>query len=320
MAQDSQNEKAPSKVTRRQALRYYHDSQKLWKRARKKVSSNVNEELEAAFSALHADLEDKDNYQASYDALYEKVERYLAFARKSNAREIIESLLIALVVALVLRTFLIEPFKIPSRSMVPTLLEGDQLFVSKLSYGVRLPFMTKNIIQFSSPERGDVVVFVFPRDEAAEYLIRNGQKCMQLESLAEDKDYIKRVIGIEGDVVEVIDQIVHVNGEPIERVPLYERETDLFFLDDKHVETWNQEHHGNATYTTITHDLPSSHFGPIKVQPGHFFVMGDNRDNSSDGRCWGQVPVENLKGRALFIWWSSGAQGPRWHRMFTPIH
>lgn len=319
---ESQNqEHTQHSVTRREARRYYRQTLKLYKRAKKRLNPDDEIKIVKALAALERNTRSgQQNFAESYAQLVPLSERYLAFAKKSPTREIIESLAYALLFALLLRAFIIEPFKIPTRSMVPTLLDGDQLFVTKLSYGVRLPFIGKQIVQFNRPERGDVIVFVFPRKEAAQHLIATNSNCMKPESLAEEKDYIKRVIGVEGDSIELIDQVLHVNGEPVERVVKYQRQvSDYFFLSDRRLEFWNQERLGSTSYTTITHEIPMNHFGPVKVKPGHLFVMGDNRDNSADSRCWGQVPIDNVKGKAQILWWSSGAQGIRWDRMFSWI-
>ena len=307
---------------RKEARKVLSESKKLFKRAKKQLSEERQKEVLHTIQALETALTDETHSCALALANMKEVShKRLRFARKSGTQEVFESLIFALAFALVLRTFLVEPFKIPTRSMVPTLLEGDQLFVTKLSYGIRLPFYNDYIVWFSQPQRGEVVVFAFPREEAAKHLMRTNSGCMQAESLAGEKDYIKRIIGVEGDTIEVIDQVIHVNGEPVAQQPIYERTvSDYMYLTDRRKESWNREMHGNATYTTITHELPSSHFGPIKVLPGHVFVMGDNRDNSADSRCWGQVPVKNIKGRAQIIWWSTGHIGPRWERMFTWIY
>lgn len=323
-------DKAPKPVTdpkaearlRKEAKKLIAENKKLFKRAQKQLSADRQKEVTDAIAALELAIKDeKMSCSVALAALKDVSHKRLRFARKSGTQEVFESLIFALAFALVLRTFLVEPFKIPTRSMVPTLLEGDQLFVTKLSYGIRLPFYDDYIAWFSKPQRGDVVVFAFPREEAAQHLMRTNSGCMQVESLAGEKDYIKRIIGVEGDTVEVIDQVVHVNGEPVAQQPFYERTvSDYRFLTDRLKESWNREILGNAVYTTITHELPSSYFPPIKVQPGHVFVMGDNRDNSADSRCWGQVPVKNIKGRAQIIWWSGGHVGMRWERMFTWIN
>lgn len=306
---------------RKEAKRTLADARKLFKRAKSKLAEDRQQEVTDAITALENALKnDGVSCESAHEALKTVIDKRLKFAKKSSAQEVVESLLFALAFALVLRTFFVEPFKIPSRSMVPTLLEGDQLFVTKLSYGIRIPFYDKYITWFSKPERGEVIVFQFPRKEAAQYLARTNSGCLQAESLAEDKDYIKRIIGVEGDSIEVIDQVIYVNGEPVAQQPFYERTvSDYMFLTDKRRESWNREMHGDAVYTTITHELPPTHFGPVKVAPGHVFVMGDNRDNSADSRCWGQVPVDYIKGRAQIIWWSGGHVGPRWERMFTKI-
>ena len=307
---------------RKEATKALAEARKLYKRGKKQLTADRRREIENAINTLDSALKDKTHSCIpAHRALREIVNKRLAFVSKSSGREIVESLIFALIFALILRTFLIEPFKIPTRSMVPTLLEGDQLFVTKLSYGIRLPIINKYVAHFSQPQRGDVVVFAFPNESAANYLARTNSGCLPIESLADEKDYIKRIIGVEGDTVEVIDQVVYVNGEPIAQQPFYERTvSDYRYLSDRLVEHWNRETLENATFTTITHDIPSSHFGPIKVEPGHVFAMGDNRDNSADSRCWGQVPVDNIKGRAQIIWWSSGSLTPRWNRMFTWIH
>lgn len=309
-------------LLRKNASKSLAEAKKLYKRGKKHLTSERREEVEKAINELADSLKNTDySCKPAHDNLNQIVQKYLKFARKSSFREVVESLLFAFAFALVLRTFFIEPYKIPTRSMVPTLLEGDQLFVTKLSYGIRLPFLNDYVVRFSDPQRGDVIVFAFPNDEAATHLARTNSNCMQIESLAEEKDYIKRIIGLEGDTIEVIDQKIHVNGVPVSQQPFYERTvSDYLFLSDSRREFWNHEIQGDTTHTTITHQLPSNHFGPIKVQPGHVFVMGDNRDNSADSRCWGQVPVSNIKGRAQIIWWSSGHFAPRWERMFTKIY
>jgi signal peptidase I len=314
------DQKAEAKL-RREAGSALKEAKKLFKRAQKKLSADRQKEVQDAISDLEESLKDSVySCKPAFDKLQDVFNKRLKFAKKSGTQEVVESLLIALAVALFLRTFLIEPFKIPTRSMVPTLLEGDQLFVTKLSYGLRLPILNKYVAHFSDPERGDVIVFAFPREDAAKYLARTNSGCLQAESLSEDKDYIKRIIGVAGDTIEVLNQVVYVNGEPISQQPAYQRTvSDYRFLTDRLEESWNREKHGLHSYMTITHAIPDNHFGPIKVEPGHVFVMGDNRDNSADSRCWGQVPVDNIKGRAQILWWSQGHVGIRWERMFDWI-
>ena len=314
-------DKDAEKKARREAAKTLADTRKLFKRGKKQLSAERQKEIETALKTLENALKDKEHTCIpAYHAVRDIANKRLKFARKSGAQDVVESLVFALLFALVLRTFLIEPFKIPTRSMVPTLLEGDQLFVTKLSYGIRLPILNKYVVQFSKPQRGDVVVFAFPNQSAAEYLARTNSGCLPMESLADEKDYIKRIVGVEGDTIEVIDQVVYVNGEPVAQQPFYTRTvSDYRFLTDKLTEYWNRETLENASFTTITHAIPSSHFGPIKVEPGHVFAMGDNRDNSADSRCWGQVPIDNIKGRAQIIWWSTGSLSFRWNRMFTWI-
>ena len=203
------------------------------------------------------------------------------------------------VIALVffLRSFLFEPFKIPSSSMVPTLLVGDLILVNKFDYGIRLPVLNKKIIQVANPQRGDVMVFRYPKDES--------------------QDYIKRVIGVPGDKITYENKRLTVNGVPVQYQPMED------YLDDEHpvyrkqyleklanaphrilnddaARTYNVNavedfpHHENCTYSY-------DKFTCI-VPEGNYFMMGDNRDNSADSRYWGFVPDQNIVGKAVAIW------------------
>lgn len=194
-----------------------------------------------------------------------------------------------ILIVLLLRSFVVEPFRIPSGSMMPTLLVGDFILVNKFAYGLRWPVLNSKFLELGEPQRGDVVVFRFPRDESV--------------------DYIKRVIGVPGDQVYYRDKTVYVNGEPIAQVPLGNyidengRPTGLL----EAVETVDGDEH-DILINPRTGDFPRAcgvlAQGPVRVPEGMYFVMGDNRDNSNDGRCWGFVPEENLVGKAFAIWMS----------------
>lgn len=321
VSQDAPVMRDKSESMRKEAKVLLGETNRMYKAGKKKIAPELAKRYEALAEQLRQSLRSEDGVDMeAYREVKKMASTTLHPFKKSSGREVFESLMFALVFALILRTFFIEPFKIPTRSMVPTLLEGDQLFVSKLSYGIRLPFLDRYIARFSEPQRGEVVVFAFPSDEAVEHLMRTNAQCMSPASAAGEKDYIKRIIGVEGDVIEVVEQTVLVNGSPIDSKPYYEHTVPrLFFVSDRRQGHWNHVRHGDATFTTMTHEVPNKHEGPFTVMPGHIFVMGDNRDNSLDSRCWGQVPVDNIKGRALFIWWSAGEHGPRWNRLFQTI-
>jgi len=195
--------------------------------------------------------------------------------RKSAVREYLEAFGIAVLLALFIRTFLIQAYKIPSGSMEPTLLIGDHLLVNKLSYGLRLPDSIFGftplaseipyghyVIHFGSVHRADVVVFVFPLDPT--------------------KDFIKRVIGIPGDTVAVKNGVVYLNGQP---------------MPDPHG-------HYDVAAQDRSRLSPRDNFGPVTVPNGKLFMMGDNRDHSYDSRFWGFVDFNSVEGRAMIIYWS----------------
>jgi signal peptidase I len=195
-------------------------------------------------------------------------------AQKSVAREYTEALLVALVLALFIRSFIVQAFKIPSGSMLPTLQIGDHILVNKFLYGLRLPYpFEKMLIHWGQPARGDVIVFVYPRDPS--------------------KDFIKRVIAVAGDTIEIRHKQVYINGTKV---------------DDSH-----------AAFVDGGREIPGprDNFGPVTVPQNKLFVMGDNRDASHDGRFWGFVDLDDIKGKAFLIYWSWDGEDRwiRWERI-----
>jgi len=185
---------------------------------------------------------------------------------RSQTRDYVEAIAWAVVITLVLRTFVIQAFRIPSESMSDTLLVGDFLFVNKLEYGPKIPFTHLRLPGLRAPQRGDVIVFQWPEDPS--------------------KDFIKRCIATGGQTLEVRHKDVYVDGEKLAEPYV------------KH-DSWTEEPGG---YT------PRDNFSPPTVAPGELFMMGDNRDNSNDSRFWGTVPMDYVKGRALFIYFSTAGQ------------
>lgn len=197
--------------------------------------------------------------------------------------EYARSLFPVLLIVLVFRSFLFEPFKIPSGSMIPTLLVGDFIVVNKFSYGVRLPVLNKKIIQVSEPERGDVVVFRYPLDPSV--------------------NFIKRAVGLPGDTVTYRDKELFINGEKVGVTSNGRFETSAIKCTTPSADaTLHSEMVGEVTHNILLHDSSRSRNGQWVVPEGHYFMMGDNRDRSNDSREWGFVPEENLLGRAVGIW------------------
>ncbi len=208
--------------------------------------------------------------------------------KKSTLREYIEAFAVAIVLALFIRTFIVQAFKIPSGSMLPTLQIGDHLLVNKFIYGIKIPFTGTTLVPITNPKHNDVVVFRYPKNRSI--------------------DYIKRVIAIPGDTLEIKNKKVFINGT---------------LIADPHA------HH--LDNTVINRLLgPRDNFGPITVPDGKIFVMGDNRDNSHDSRFWGFVDYNDILGKAFIIYWSWDLNQPllsvqrltsiRWDRLADIIH
>lgn len=192
----------------------------------------------------------------------------------------VKSYFVIIAVIFGLRSFVVEPFQIPSGSMLPTLEIGDFILVNKFDYGVRLPVLNTELIPTSAPERGDVVVFKYP--------------------LQPNLNYIKRLIGLPGDVVSYHNKRLMVNGKSIDESLLAELSTSL--NPSREPVSLHEETIGGVTHEVYKSYRNNPLEGDWVVPAGHYFVMGDNRDNSSDSRVWGFVPEENLKGRAFYVW------------------
>lgn len=228
------------------------------------------------------------------------------------------SLILAVLVALSIRWLLIEAYVIPSGSMLPSLLIRDHIFVNKLTYGIRVPFTRTWMTQFRQPERAEVIVFRNPREP--------------------DIFFIKRVIGVGGDTVSIRDGRVYVNDKALDR-RVAESKADFEWLREVDFSNSRPDDymHWEETENNVTHSVlllrgqaMRQDFETITVPKGQLFVMGDNRDNSNDSRYWGFVPLENVVGRAMFVWLSCEEYIPvvplcnpltiRWGRFFHPIH
>lgn len=199
---------------------------------------------------------------------------------KGKILEWVKSIILALIIALFIRSFFVQAYKIPSGSMIPTLLVGDYLLVNKITFGIRHPIKDDFLYSWGLPKRQEIVVFTYPVDKKL--------------------DFIKRVIGLPGDTVEIINKKVYVNGVPLEEPYVQFTDKEIFPREIS----------------------PRDNFGPVKVPPNSVFVLGDNRDQSYDSRFWGFVPLHSLKGKALIIYfsWDGEKGGIRFRRIGNLIN
>jgi len=230
--------------------------------------------------------------------------------QEQGKRDLLKALFICASIVVLVRSFLFEPFKIPSSSMVPTLKIGDHIFVSKFLYGLTLPFLKVELVGWNSPKRGDIIVFLFPRDESLHY--------------------IKRVVGVPGDTIEFKGRDLIINGTTVRKEPV----TEEALVNDGAGENSSPgdlyKEYLDETVHLVRYKSAGSDLNRLvpkeTVPPNKFFVMGDNRDDSYDSRSWGFVPRENIKGRAEMIWLSldqsnnSGTRAVRWSRCGTLVH
>jgi signal peptidase I len=199
---------------------------------------------------------------------------------KSKIQEYAEAIIIAILIAFFIRTFVVQAFKIPSGSMKPTLLIGDHILVSKFIYGIKIPYFRKTLIPIRDPQRGEIIVFIYPEDRS--------------------KDFIKRVIGVGGDTIEIRNKKIFLNGMP------YDDKKGVY-VDDFIIPGSIQ---------------PRDNFGPVTVPKGTVFAMGDNRDQSYDSRFWGFVDLKDVMGKAYIIYWSWNKEDSsvRWNRLGSLLH
>ena len=290
----------------------------------KKISDEARYRIQEELNALRQGIEreDREYVEEVAETIEKLADDHLAgVSVKPVWREYAETIGLAVLCALILRAFFFEAFKIPSGSMEPTLVSGDYIFVNKMRYGVRVPFTTQFVVRFAEPERGEVVVFRFPADDAREYVAQERERHIaegdrtrgDCVTSFEEKDFIKRIVGLPGDVVEGRNARIYVNGDPLERTPIRRAPAPE---EQGKTAYYSMESIGERTYQIREDRAPGRYddrrdFGPITVDEGHFFAVGDNRDNSADSRCWGQVPVDNIKGRAMIIWMSlRPSEGP----------
>ncbi|HSG31321.1 MAG TPA: signal peptidase I [Thermodesulfobacteriota bacterium] len=281
------------------------------------IDSSIKNKFGEKITAIEHSLNQKNiqDTKRLNQELRELESEHLSKFIKSKLRQNIESLIIALFLALFVREFIVQPFKIPSGSMIPNLLVGDHLLVTKFIYGTKIPFTNIQILPgIKNIEHGDVIVFIYP----------NGDK----EPSKKGVHYIKRVVGLPGDSITIKKRNLYINGKqiPLKFTSSYDSNSlnDTTYVDEYEEDLFNHKH--KVIYRNGKESTDKGIFIPFdKVPEGHYFVMGDNRDNSKDSRYWGLVPFENISGKALLTHWSWDDRNSklisdvRWERIFKLI-
>jgi len=261
--------------------------------------------VHAAIEQAAAELRPRANESAAM--LQERKDSTLREIQSSRGKEpwwveYSKSFFPVILLVFLLRSFLVEPFKIPSGSMIPTLLVGDFILVNKYTYGIRLPVVNVKVLSVKEPQRGEVMVFRFPENPSL--------------------DYIKRVVGVPGDRVAYLNKRLTINGEPVPMTPVSDHPYVDAGLNLTPTKEYREDLNGHEHAVLINPDEPPVRIGMVHqfpnreeceyndqgfvctVPPGHYFMMGDNRDSSSDSRIWGFVPERNIVGKAFMIWWN----------------
>jgi signal peptidase I len=298
---------------RKKARQVYSETKNLYEKNKSKVQPEVagliKEKLgRAEFALSNGNISE---VKLTADELEGINKEHLSKFAKSKLRQNIEALLFAVALALFIRTFVVQPFKIPSGSMIPTLLIGDHLLVSKFIYGTKIPFSDKVVLPLRKIKHGDVIVFWYPDNEHDPSKV--------------GLHYIKRVIGLPGDKIDVDGRNLIINGKkvPLTYMGAYYDERYGTRYDEYQEDLLGKKH--VVIYQNGREYTPRGNL-PVVVPPGHVFVMGDNRDNSQDSRFWGFVPIHNIEGEAFIKHWSWDFDSNnffdkvRWHRIFSLIH
>lgn len=304
---------------KRKARATLKECRTLLKRKGNRLSASDREQIEARIESLEGALTtrpvDLEDLHRAHRALKATLSKHRRLMRKATVLEYLQSIAVAVALALVIRAFLIEAFKIPTGSMIPTLMVDDHIFVAKFTYGLRIPFTGLCLVPGRMPQRGEVAVFEFPGEGPD-----NG------------KDYIKRIVALPGDRVRLKNNRLYINDKPVptriidRQVPCADPSKEMCVCDrqieilDGHeyiTQHFSDTPENRALGCENSPNWPLGRPGEpqrdMVVPEGAVLAMGDNRDNSSDGRFWGYVPLENMKGNALFVWWPPG----RW---FSKIH
>lgn len=300
------------KKIKKRAKEAFSKTKFLFTKNRSKIKPEVAEVIKDKLSQMEIALSDGNSSEliSRTEELESIKNDHLSKFSKSKLRQNVEALILAVVLALLIRTFIVQPFKIPSGSMIPTLLVGDHLLVSKFIYGTKIPFTEKIIFPINDLKRGDVIVFTYPNGE-------NDPSKVGVH-------YIKRIVGLPGDKIDLNGRNLVINDEEI---PL-SFEGDFF--DDRYgrqYDKYEEDLFGDKHIVIYEDGRDYTQKGklPVEVPPGHVFVMGDNRDNSQDSRFWGFVPINNIEGKAFVIHWSWDFDNQnilnkvRWDRILSHI-
>jgi signal peptidase I len=298
---------------RKKARHVYSETKNLYAKNRSKVQPEIARLIKEKLGQTELAISNGNvsEIKLKTDELESINKEHLSKFGKSKLRQNVEALLFALILALVIRTFIVQPFKIPSGSMIPTLLVGDHLLVSKFMYGTKIPFSDNIVLPLREIKHGDVIVFRYPNSES--------------DPSQRGVHYIKRVVGLPGDKIDVDGRDLIINGEevPLDYVGDYYYEKSGKTYDEYQEDLLGKKHiviYEKGREYTERGNLP------VVVPPGHVFVMGDNRDNSRDSRFWGFVPVQNVEGEAFITHWSWDFDSNnllnkvRWNRIFSLIN